>query len=116
MVALPVIALLSTPIDERTTPAELERIRRNLVDVARELQGQRVLRVVKEDLVLADGVATPIAHGLGRRAFVLLSPVRGATATGRIEEIRDGSHDSTKFAVLKATGFGGPVTVDVGFA
>lgn len=109
------IALLTTVIDDRTKPADLERIRRNLVDVARELQGMRVLRTIREGVQLADGVATPIAHNLGRRAFVLPSPVRGAVTSGRIEEVRDGTHDPDQFVVLMATGYGATVTVDVGF-
>lgn len=110
------IALLTTVIDDRTKPADLERIRRNLAEAIRELQGLRVLRVIREGVELADGVATPIAHNLGRRAFVWVSPARGASTSGRIEEVRDGSYDMTKYVVLKATGFGATVLVDVGLA
>ncbi len=63
---------------------------------------------------LADTVATPIPHGLGRAPkFVTESTPRGATAAGRIDEIRDGSQDRTKVIVLKATGFGATITIDV---
>ncbi len=106
------IHLLTTVIDEKTKPQDLERIRRNLVDVARELQGQRTVRIIA-DVELADGVPTPVAHRLGRRAFVFPSPVRGASTSGRIEEIRDGSHDPNQYVVLEANGFGATVTIDL---
>ena len=66
------------------------------------------------DVQLANGVPTAIAHGLGRTPkLVLVSPVRGAASSGRIEEIRD-ANDRTQVVVLKATGYGATVTVDVG--
>lgn len=108
------IALLRTTIDERTSPQDLERIRQNVTDALRELQQAPAARArIIRDIALADGVATPIAHGLGRPAFVTHSPPRGATATGRIEEVRDGSHDRTKYVVLKATGFVATITIDL---
>lgn len=109
------IPLLSIVIDERTKPADLEHIVRNLREVVRELQllPFASAKVAKVAVVLADGVPTPIPHGLGRRAFVWHSPPRGASTTGRIEEVRDSSHDSNKFVVLKATGWGASITVDV---
>lgn len=78
----------------------------------RELQ-TGLARVIA-DVVLEDGVEHPIAHRLGRKpSFVTTSPPRGAIATGRIEEIRSGAHDRSQVVVLKATGWGGTVTVDV---
>ncbi len=66
------------------------------------------------NVTLADGVATPIAHRLGRRAVCWHSPPRGAASTGRIEELRTaGSVDPTKFVVLSATGWGASIVVDV---
>lgn len=63
---------------------------------------------------LADGVKVLIPHGLGRRAFVWCSPPRGASTTGRVEEVRDnGGPDPTKYVVLKATGWGATISVDV---
>ncbi len=111
-----VIALLTTTIDERTTPKDLERIRRNQNSAIAELQARRELRVVKWDLALPDNVPVAIAHGLGRRAFVSVSPVRGAGANGRIEQLLDTGHDQNQYVVIRAQGFGGPVTVDVGVA
>lgn len=62
---------------------------------------------------LADGIATPVAHGLGRPATVLVSPPRGPSSSGRIEEVRDGSQDRNKYVVLKATGWGATIVVDL---
>lgn len=70
------------------------------------------MRIVK-DVSLADSVATPIPHGLGRPVIVFVSPPRGATATGRIIEVRDGSVDRGKFVVLKATGWGATIVIDL---
>lgn len=107
--------LLTATIDERTSTKELEKIRRNLVDVLREEQARRPKYVY--DVELADGVNTPIAHRLGRPAFVTPSPVRGASSTGRIEEVRDSDvtriYPRAQFVVLKATGWGATITVDV---
>jgi hypothetical protein len=109
-----VIKLLDIVIDAASKPFDLERIRRNIVEALHELQalplaGARVLT----DKTLTDGVATPIAHGQGRPVHVIVSSPRGAVSTGRIEEVRDGSHDRKRYVVLKATGWGAPVTVDV---
>ena len=108
------IQLLDIPINEDTEPEDLERFRRNLVDVIRELQrlplaGAKVIK----DVTLYDGVAVPVAHRCGRPVVVLTSPPRGAVTTGRIEEVRSGSHDRAQYAVLKASDWGASITVDV---
>lgn len=107
--------LLTATIDERTSAKDLERIRRNLVDVIREEQARRPKFIY--DVELADGVNTPIAHKLGRPAFVTPAPVRGASSSGRIEEVRDTDvtriYPRSQFVVLKATGWGATITVDV---
>ncbi|HSN26169.1 MAG TPA: hypothetical protein VLT45_07780 [Kofleriaceae bacterium] len=105
---------MTITIDERTTPADAERIRRNIYDAVRELQllpAASARRI--EGVELVDGKPTPIAHGLGRRAFVTPSPPRGAAAAGRIDEIRDGSYNPAEYVVLKATGYGATITVDL---
>jgi hypothetical protein len=93
----------------------LERVRRNFVEAIAELQRLPFsLARVLMDRRLADGVVTPIAHGLGRvPLLVLTSPVRGAASSGRLEEVRDGSFDRTKYIALKATGYGNAVSLDV---
>ncbi len=80
-----------------------------------ELQGLPAAALtVIPNVTLADGVTTPIAHRLGRRALCWHSPPRGAASTGRIEELRaTGSADPAKFVVLKATGWGASIVVDV---
>lgn len=100
-------------IDERTTPQDHERIRRDIVEAVREQQKQPVVQVIKEGLELADGIATPVPHSLGRRVLVWTSAVRGAVSTGRIEEVRDGSYDYRQFIVLKASDWGASITIDV---
>lgn len=109
------IRLSDTTIDDRTTPQDLERIRRDVFAALRELQKipaaqERILASV----TLVDGVPTPIPHGLGRPAvWVKESCVRGAVSNGRIDEIRDGKNDRAKYVTLKATGYGATITVDV---
>jgi hypothetical protein len=104
------IALLPVRLDDD----KAERVRRNHGDAIAELQRMRAaLATLKKDVVLADGVPTPIAHGLGRPAFATHTPPRGAVSTGRIEEVRDGSHNRDQYVVLKATGWGATITVDV---
>lgn len=105
---------LNITIDENTKPQDLERIRRNLAEQIRELQQQpTTFERVLADKTLADGVATQIAHGLGRPAYVFVSPPRGGVTAGRIEEIRDTGVDRKRYIVLKATGWNATITVDV---
>lgn len=108
------IALLNTRIDERTTPADLERIRRNLFDALNELQQSAFARATTaKDIALIDGVATPIPHKLGVPGFAIISPLRNAIGSGRIDEIRDTQYDRSLFVVLRAVGFLSTITVDV---
>jgi hypothetical protein len=39
--------------------------------------------------------------------------VRDATATGRIVEVRSADYDRAQYVVLKATGHGATITVDI---
>ena len=106
-----VIPLLTISLDDPDT----ERVRRNLVDAVGEIQKLPVIgsRIIS-DVTLADGVATPVAHGLGRvPQMVNSSPPRGGTSTGRIQEIRDGAYDRSKYVTLKATGWTTTIVVDV---
>ena len=92
--------------------AAAETTRRTHEACILELQasGPRVIA----DVELADGVERPIAHKLGRKpVFVTTSPPRGASTSGRIEEVRSGSYDRAQVVVLKATGWGATITVDV---
>lgn len=106
---------LRPPSSARLRDDETEAARRDLADRIVELQGLPCVDLgVLENIELKDGVETPIAHGLGRRpVWVKESTVRGATATGRIVEIRDAKYDRTKVVVLKASGHGATIYVDV---
>jgi hypothetical protein len=104
------IQLLPIKLDDEKS----ERLRRNTQEALAELQRTRAARAaIVRDVSLADGVATLVAHGLGVAAFATHSPPRGAASSGRIEEVRDGTQDRTKYVVLKATGWGATITVDV---
>lgn len=70
--------------------------------------------VVLKGVTLESGVATPVPHGLGRvPVFVRESCPRGASSTGRVDEIRTSAYDAKKYIVLQATGWGATITVDV---
>ena len=106
---------LSPPITPKLDDPDLERIRRELTAKIDELQKLVSARMtVIEDKTLADSVTTLVPHPLGRAPrFVACSPPRGASSTGRIEEIRDGTFDRSKYVALKATGWGATITTSV---
>ncbi len=89
------------------------RMLRNHAEAILELQRKPCADARVLTLVLADGQATPVSHGLGRAPRgVFPSAVRGAVTTGRIEEIRGGTRrDQT--ITLKASGWGGPIELEV---
>lgn len=63
---------------------------------------------------LADGVETPVAHGLGRAPkFVRESCVRGAISVGCVNHMPSTSHDPKQYVVLRADGFGATITCDL---
>lgn len=99
-------------IATRLDDTELERARRNLDDRVTELQGLPFAdATIISNISLADAQPTRVPHGLGRVAkWIGPSCVRGATATGRIVETRDGSPDAT---TLTATGWGATITIDL---
>jgi len=90
----------------------LGRAMRNVRQMIRELQGVAEARTIR-DVELADATETPVNHGLGVVGFVQVSPPRGASSSGRIEEVRSSGFDRKKTVVLEATGYGATVTVDV---
>jgi hypothetical protein len=104
-----VIALIVTKLADEL----IERVRANFFAAISELQRLRIIgATVLTDIELENGVETLVAHPLGRRVAVFISPVRDASTSGRIEELRDGV-DAKKFIKLKANGYGATVTVDV---
>lgn len=105
-------AIAGDTIDQ--VAANAERARRRLTECVLELQdAAATAAVVVNDVELPDGVVVVVAHGLRREPrMTWCSPPRGPiTDSGRIEEVRTGSR--TKRVLLKATGFGGTITVDV---
>lgn len=91
-----------------------DRVRRSHADAIGDLQGsaQSAARIV-ENVRLADGVATPVAHGLPKAPrWVQASAPRGPISAGLIEEIRVGT-DRSRVVVLRATGYGTTISVDV---
>lgn len=105
------ISLLPIRLDD----LQLEIVRRNHHDAIAELQKLPASSVtVLRDVVLADGVETPLAHGLGRPVvWVKESCVRGASTAGAVLEVRDNGLDRSKFVTLKAISWGATITVDV---
>ena len=107
------------PVPLRLADPVADRVRRNTDDQIRELQAVPLVRGrVIRDVELEDGVETAIAHGLGHRAAVLVSPPRWKGATGThsspaVMEYRAGDRDPEVYVVLKATGFGATVVVDL---
>jgi hypothetical protein len=101
-------------ISLKSDDGDADRVRRSHAEAIGELQGRPMAAAnIVEGVSLADGVATSIPHGLGRPAkFVTPSAPRGPSTSGRIEEIR-GTHDRNKYVVLKASGYGATITVDV---
>jgi hypothetical protein len=72
--------------------------------------GARVIHGIE----LADGVDTPVAHELGRAPlYVRESCPRGATSTGRVVEVSSADFNRAEHVVLRATGWGATITVDV---
>lgn len=93
----------------------ISRVAQSLTRAVEELQQHRgVASVQKFDVELPAGEEVSVAHGLGFRAFVQISPVRGASTSGRVEEVLDETrYDHSRVVVLKAEGFGATVLVNV---
>jgi hypothetical protein len=92
---------------------ELDRVLRELHERVAALAAEPRPHVVT-DVELADGVETPIAHGLGRApTWACPSAPRGASTSGRIEEVRSDEYDRDDVVVLVATGWGATITVDL---
>jgi len=106
------VSKLSAPITPRLDDADAERVRREHEQKLVEVQSQPFVGAsIVSGRQLADGVATPIPHGLGRRpAFVFLSIIRGAASAGFIVE----SSRDDKYVTLTASGYGATITIDLG--
>lgn len=102
-------------VTARLADPALEKVRFELTAAVNQLQTSpfAAMRIIR-DVSLADGIETPVAHGLGRPAiWVRESCPRGPTTAGMVEEVRTGSGDRSKFVMLRATGWGGTIVCDV---
>lgn len=91
-----------------------DRVRVTHAQAIQQMQGGLFFdaKLIK-DVTLANGVDTPISHGLGRAAFVIVTPARGTDVSGTITETRSATWDRKKFVVLHADGFTADPVVDV---
>lgn len=100
-------------VDLALTDYDAERVRRSHHQAIKLLQKQPAATSI-QNIVLEDGVITPIAHGLQRLPIhISVSPVRGAASAGLVQEIRTTSFDRAQYVVLEASDFGADVTVDL---
>lgn len=98
-------------VDDAATNRALDEHRRAIGSV---MSVPLATAVILPNVTLADGVATPIAHGLGRAPlYVRESCVRGAAAMGFVEEVRSSAFRRETHVVLRASNFAATVTVDV---
>lgn len=109
---------LRAPMQPRiANDPEVDRVLRDHARCLTELQkliaaGARII----PNVVLADGVSTPVSHKLGRSPLIVLpSAVRGTTALtgGVVHEVQSTSFDRRDILVLRATGYGASVTADI---
>lgn len=111
---------LQRKLDDAKTD-EVARDHAQQIDALRNAPAGQ-MRVIA-GIVLADGIEQPVAHGLGRPAQwvcascprpVSLAAADTITGDGRIEESRgSGALDRARYVVLKATGWGVDIVVDV---
>lgn len=102
-----------TPI--KLDDLKAEQVRKEHHDAITAMQKSPIVSTVHvQDVSLANGIATPVPHTLGRiPKMVKIGAPRGAAAAGYITEVRDGSVDRSKYVNLQANGFGATVVVDL---
>lgn len=109
-------------LDSQLSDATAERVRRSHAEAIREIQDLPAasIRIVR-GVVLANGVETEVAHGLGRLPLAVVPGAPKGAATPGLIALFGAVHssgapiDRTKVVVLQASGFGGTITVDVVF-
>lgn len=70
--------------------------------------------VLLKDVELPDSANKALRHGLNRKVQVFVSPVWDNGTTGRVERISAATApDDRNWIILKGTGFGAVVKVDV---
>lgn len=106
---------MKAPQARRLEDPDAEAVRRSHHEAIRELQAMPAasLRVIS-NIALTDGTAINVSHGLGREPiWIGPSCVRGPSTSGRIEELRNTGADRSSVVVLKASGYGATITVDL---
>lgn len=95
---------------------DVERVTRNHAEILAALLrapagAMRIIAAVE----LTDGTETPVAHGLGRApAIVIPGAPKGSGLTGgTIHEVPNSSVDRREIIILRATGYGATITVDL---
>ncbi len=96
---------------KRLPDAAADDIRREHHEAIAELQRIAARTgVVLSNVSLADGVETPIAHGLGRTPTIIKTGCpRGAVTAGVITEVRR----DAELIVLQADDFGASIRVEI---
>ena len=101
------------PTDIRLDDERAEQVRRSHAAAIKALQ-DATPRVVS-GVQLKNGIATTVAHSLGRAPRIVIVGVpRGAVSAGYITD--DAKKDRSSSVTLTATGYGATITVDVEFA
>lgn len=102
------ISVLPVKLDD----SKAEQVRRNHHDALLELQRVAISRDNIVTVTLREGQETKVPHRLGRSpTMVIYSPIRGAVATGRIDDVR--REDRSKALTLTAIGWGADITLEV---
>ncbi len=103
--------MLKPPVTQKLDDAKADEARRAIVEKVSELQKLPLVdSQIVEDIELANGVETQVAHKLGRRPkHVSISCVRGASTVGMVQEVRGGNADPTQVVVLVASGYGATI-------
>lgn len=105
-------ALVNTSLDDQ----KAERVRRSHAKAIQALQESAggALTIIA-GVSLVDGVATPVAHGLGRSpAWVSCGVPVGAVSAGFIVETSPAGADRTQTVYLTASGYGATISVAIG--
>lgn len=107
--------MLKPPATPQLDDKKADEARRAIVEKVAELQKLPLVDAqIIEDVELANGVTTPVAHKLGRRPkFVTVSSVRGAATVGMVQEVRGGNEDPSRVVALVASGYGATIKCSV---
>lgn len=103
------------PIGAKLRDDDAERVRRNHEERVTQIQKVPILGGVEIlDQELPDGVDVYISHGLKRRARCFVSPPRGGSASGSINDRTVAIEaDRNRYIVLRADDWGATVKVDL---